>query len=196
MMRALAALTALFLLVSAAEAAEKSHEVKMVEFFVKTPVQELPAENIDEFLAIDPAKLPAKLRTPFAARKLELQTLKQLNFGKKKGTIRTPEKNCSIPDEAKSDQPAALKMAGFEELTEDEEGHVLTTTECTERDLMCEFSMQIVLERDAKTKRVKRRRYYLYPTDPLMAIVASYRSGKGAGGNTNFFGRGSVLCSH
>jgi hypothetical protein len=191
-----AALLALLCLVSAAEAAEKSHEQKLVEYFVNTPVSELPPENVNEFMAVDPQKLPAKLRPKFEARKLELNTMKQLAAGKKRGSIRTPEKNCDVPDEAKSDQPAALKMAGFEEIQDDEEEWILKQTQCTERDLLCEFSLQIVVERDPKTKKVKRRRYYLYPTDPLMAIVASYRSQSGAGGNTNFFGRGSLLCSH
>ena len=194
-MNALALAAALSFVAFGADA-PKSHEVKMVEYFVKTPVQELPPANVEEFLAIDPATLPVKLRAPFAARRLELLTLKQLNAGKKRGTIRTPEKDCAIPDEAKSDKAPALKMAGFEEIQPDEEQHVLTTTQCTERDLMCEFSLQIVLQRDPKTNTVKGRRYFLYPTDPLMALVASYRSGKMAGGNTNFFGGAHVLCSH
>ena len=182
--------------VSAAEAAEKSHEQKLVEYFVNTPINELPPENVEEFMAVDPAKLPEKLRPKFEGRKLELQTLRQLATNKKKGTIRTPEKDCAVPDEAKSQDPKALKMGGFEEITDGEEHCVMEKTQCTERDMLCEFSLQIIVQRHPKTHKVVGRRLFLYPTDPLMALVASCRSKSGAGGNTNFFGQASVLCSH
>jgi hypothetical protein len=200
-MRKAAVLTALLFLVSATkvaetQAAEKTHEQKLVEYFVNTPINELPPENVDEFMAVDAQKLPAKLRPKFEARKLELQTLKQLAANKKKGTIRTPEKNCAVPDEAKSNDPKSLGIAGFEEITDSEEHCVMEKTQCTERDMLCEFSLQIVVQRHPKTHKVVGRRLFLYPTDPLMALVGACRSKNGAGGNTNFFGSASVLCSH
>lgn len=170
--------------------------VKFVESFVKAAIEDIPPERVEDFMKVDPETLPAKLRDRYNARKFELNALKQLAESKKKGTLRWPEKDCEIPSEAKSDQAGMLKMAGFEEIKEEEENHLLQKTQCTERDLMCEFSLQITLVRDPKTQKIKGRRYFLYTTDPLFALVAAYRSSKNVGGNTNFFGRANITCSH
>ena len=167
--------------------------VKEVEAFLKAPTSELPPDKIDDFLAIDPDSLPAKLRTPFRAKRVELYTLKQLAEGKKKGTIRTPDADCSIPKDAKSGEAKILLMAGYSEITGDELDCVKSRTKCTERDLMCEFSLQEVVERVGKKKEIKYR-FFFHERDPMMAVVAGCRGG--TGGQTNFFGRGGPICSH
>ena len=58
-----------------------------------------------------------------------------------------PKADCSIAKEAKGDSAGVLKMAGYEEITDDEERWVMDKTKCTERDLMCEFTLQVVTPR-------------------------------------------------
>ena len=147
-------------------------------------------------MAVDIQTLPAPLRPRYKARRLELHTLKHIAEGKKKGTVRIPEADCDIPDEAKDDDPGTLVMAGFVEIAEDEKEYIEEKTKCTERDLMCEFSMQIVVERHKKTNKVKRRRFFLHSNDPLFSLIGAYRSNKRIGGNTPFFGQAWGLCSH
>lgn len=190
---------ALCLLLSAAAAAETHADertIKFIESFVSIPVDQVPPDRVGDFMKVDLTTLPKKLRTKAEARKLELHALKDLAEGKKRGSLRLPEATCQINDDAKSDDPAALKMAGFEEIDGAEEEHIERETSCTERDMMCEFSLQIVLVRDKKTNKVKGKRYFLHSNDPLMALVGAYRKGSGAGGNTPFFGGMKPTCSH
>lgn len=168
-------------------------QIKMVEFFVKAPASDLPAGHIDEFLAIEPDSLPKKLQQPFKAKRLELYTLKQLSAGKKKGVFRMPQADCDIPRDAKSNDLKALGMAGYAEITDDEENCVVKISHCTERDMMCEFTLQIVIETVGKKKQ-RVRHLLLHQNDPLQAIVAECRAG--VGGQTNFFGALKPSCSH
>jgi hypothetical protein len=169
---------------------------KFVEQFLKVPVEELEASEIEDFLTIDPKVLPKRLQRPYEARKLELFTLRHLAYSRKKGLVRTPDKDCSIPMEAKSGDPLSLKRAGYMPIGEDEEQNLIDKTKCTERELMCETTLQVVIVKDEKTGKVKKRRYFLYPNDPLMPLIAAYREGKNIGGNTNFFSQPSMLCTH
>ena len=175
---------------------DQADDAKFVEAFVATPVTDLTPPAITRFMHVDPKTLPPKLQTRYDSRRVELQALRQLAESKKKGLIRSPEKDCAIATESKSDSADALSMGGFEEIQEDEEQMLQDKTQCTERDLMCESSLQIVVVRDPKTHKIKRRRLFLLPNDPLMALVGSYRANKNVGGNTNFFGRPNVLCTH
>jgi len=165
----------------------------LVQAFLDTPIAELPPDFIPEFLAVNPDDLPQKLRQPFAAKRLELYTLKQLVEGRKKGGVRMPQADCSIAKEAKGDSVGVLKMAGYEEITDDEESWVMGKTQCTERDLMCEFTLQVVTGKAKKTGHA-RRFLFLHPKDPMFALVAQYRE-QGRVKQTNFFGIGSPVCA-
>lgn len=166
---------------------------KLVQAFLETPTSELPPDLVPEFLSIDPAALPAKLRQPYAAKRLELYTLKQIVDSKKKGTVRMPAEDCSVEKEAKADSAKILQMAGFTPITEDEERFVMDKTQCTERDLMCEFTLQIVIVKATK-KKPAHRLLFLHPRDPIMALVGQYRE-MGRVKQTNFFGVGSPVCA-
>ncbi|MBI5241330.1 MAG: hypothetical protein HY926_12730 [Elusimicrobia bacterium] len=176
-----------------AEAPAADDKVKLVQAFLDMPTAELPADLVPEFLAVDPATLPEKLREPFAAKRLELYALKQIVGGKKRGAVRMPEENCAIEKEAKADSARILMMAGFGPITEDEERFVMDKTNCTERDLMCEFSLQIVGVKAAK-KKPAHRLLFLHLRDPLMALVGQYRE-MGRVKQTNFFGIGGPVCA-
>lgn len=172
---------------------------KMVEYFVKTPIADLPAEHIDEFLAVDAQTLPKKLREPFKARKLELMTLKQLSRVKKKGILIAADDQCEIPHEEKTGEIALLQRVGYQEATEDEKEWVEKKTKCNERNMLCDFTLQIV-DQNAGPKRKKRvkRRYFFYckaaACDPLYVLIGVYRA-RIEGKNTQFFGSGGPSCT-
>lgn len=194
----LRALIASIILAASASAGETKAPKKldadtlaMVEAFLARPLNELPPEHIDRFVAIDPMALPLKLRAKYEARRLELYTLKSLAAGKKKGTVRMPEKECSVPEKTRAGGAGIYKMAGYEEVYDDDVSYLMKRTQCTEPELMCEFSLRVVVEKRGKRKRV---RYFLHSNDPLMALVAQYRSSKGAR-NTNFFGTMAPTCT-
>lgn len=164
----------------------------MVEAFLKIPTAALPPDSIERFINIESADLPKKLRQPYEAKKLELLTLRNIARSKKKGLLRTPETNCSAPPESQGRQAGILKMAGFEEISKDEKLFLMKETSCTEQELMCEFSMTVVVEKKGKQKRW---RYFLHGNDPLFALVAQARAGPRKGG-TNFFGLSRPSCLH
>ena len=167
--------------------------VKMVEYFLKAPVSDLPAGHIDEFLNIDPETLPKKLRERFKGKRLELYTLRRLSASKKKGTYRTPEPDCEAPKEGKSNDVGALKMAGYVELFEEDLICIEKETHCTPHDLMCEFTLQIFVEVKGKKKL---SRFFMHENDVMMGVVAGCRGKSGAGQQTNFFGVMKPLCQH
>lgn len=170
--------------------ARASSDVDMVKAFLKMPTAQMPAEHIPRFLAVPPESLPQKLRKQFQARCLELHTLKQIAAAKKRG-IFTPEADCAVPKQAKGERADIMRLAGFEEIREEEERYVMNKTNCPEATLLCEFSLQIVRE-PAGQKVGAKRRLFLHQNDPLMALVAEYR--EGGGKQTHFFGLGGISC--
>jgi hypothetical protein len=191
-------LSAALLSGAAAAAPADADTVKMVEFFIKAPVESLPAEHVDEFLAVDPDSLSKTLRTKFKAKRLELYTLKVLAHRKKYGTIISAEENCEVPHEAKSGEIDLLKRVGYQEITEDEEQWVQRKTKCSERKMLCEFTLQIVDDSGGpKNKKRVRRRYFLYcknACDPLYVLIGAHRA-QADGKQTDFFGVGSPVCT-
>lgn len=175
---------------SAAEALD-ADTLAMVTAFVKMKTGDLPPDSIERFLAVDSAALPEKLRKPFEAKRFELNALKHLSQKKKSGTVRMPEADCAAPQEAKANGSGIMKMAGFEEINENEVLAVSKKTQCTIQDMMCEFTLQVIIERDKKGKKFSR--YFLHSNDPLFALVGQYRGGKSGG--TNFFGMGGPSCA-
>ena len=159
---------------------------KEVPRFVKMDVGDMTPGYIEHMLKVDAKDVPEKLRKKFEAKKLELYTMKQLGEGKRKGTIRMPEKDCAALSESKSQDIKALLMVGYTEVFDHEIVYLQKNTRCTERQMMCEFSLQIVLEKKAKFTE---KRYFLHAKDPLMALVSQYRE-KGGSRDTNFFGGG------
>lgn len=178
---------------AAVSASLDSDTLDMVKAFLAVPTEQLPAEHIPRFLAVDPEALPVKLRQRYLAKRVELYTLKQIADGEKRGIVRMPEDDCAIPKDIHSGIITILKIAHYVEITEDEEKYLEDHTHCTERDLMCEFSLQLVVKREAKTKE-PRRTLFLYVKDPLMNLVGRYRE-QGRDRQTNFFGVAGVSCA-
>jgi len=82
-------------------------------------------------------------------------------------------------------------MAGYVELFEDDLLCVEKETKCTPHDLMCEFTLQSVVEIKGKKKNL---RYFMHQNDIIMGIVAGCRGKNGVGKQTNFFGTMKPLC--
>ena len=160
---------------------------RLVQAFLDTPTIELPPDLIPEFLALAPEELPAK--------RLELYTLKQIVEGKKKGGVRMPEENCSLTKDAKGDSVGIVRAAGFVEINDEEERWVMDKTKCTEHDLQCEFTLQIVAARVKNKKASYVQRFlFMHPKDPIFALVGQYRA-VGRIKQTNFFGLGGPTCA-
>ncbi len=187
---------ALVALLFSAPARAADDDAQFVEAFLKIDVPRLPAEQIGRFVAIEPATLPEKLREPFKARRLELRALRDLASGKKKGPWRMPQSDCEIPHDSDAGELAVLKRAGYVEVEEEEMRWVGDKTKCSERDMLCEFTLK---ELDFKTKDKKtRRRYFLYcraSCDPLMVLIGAHRS-KVDDSQTHFFGMAGPTCNH
>lgn len=168
-------------------------DVKLVQIFLKLPVDQLPPEAIDHFLSIDGNTLPKKLQQGFAGKKLQLYTLKQLAEGKKKGPIRTPDANCVPPPDDRSVNIGALKLAGYIEIHDEDEDCLEKQTQCSENQLECEFTLQVVNTTGPKGKKI--RHILIYKEDPVLALLEKCQP-HGEGGQTNFFGAMQPYCSH
>jgi hypothetical protein len=169
--------------------------LEMVESFLKLPIEKMPPEHTGRFVAVKAEQLPEKLRTKFEARKLELFTLKQMAANKKRGYIRSPEKDCAVPEETRAGGAGAYKLAGYVEIPEDEVEFLMKRTKCTLDELMCEFSLRITVE-EKLVKKVKKkfRVNLLHGNDPLNALLSEYRTA-GESRNTNFFGGMVPTCN-
>ncbi|MBI3548765.1 MAG: hypothetical protein HY078_06995 [Elusimicrobia bacterium] len=174
--------------------------VKMVEYFTTHEIGELPSGRIPAFLAVDESTLPKKLQMPFLARREELLTLKKIADGKNRPLLRRLGKDAARPDECMpSDDPKmarVLKLAGMDEISEDEALHLVSDTNCNECELMIEFSLRKVIDPKHKPKAKGEKPRYLYflnQKDPLWNLVGAYRAGKSAFG-TNFFGSMKPTC--
>jgi len=187
---------ALAVLLLGAPARADDDDPQFVEAFLKVEISRLPPEQIDRFVALDPAALPAKLREPFKARRLELRSLRDVAAGKKKGMWRMPDAKCEVPHDSDAGELTVVQRAGYVEITEEEKEWVSEKTKCTERDMLCEFTLK---ELDFKTKDKKtKRRYFLYcraSCDPLMVLIGNYRS-KVDDSQSHFFGLAGPTCSH
>lgn len=169
--------------------------IRLVKLFIDTPTADLPVEAIDQFLSVDALALPRELRKPFSAKRLELRTLMHMADTQKGPTTRNSSGDCSPPPGSKENELAILRFGGFwSEISEEEESYLMKRTNCTEQELLCEFSLQIALAPAKKKSGKRRRHYFLHPKDPLMAYVGEYRAGSEAM-PTNFFGSGgSITC--
>lgn len=175
-----------------------SSTVAMVRFFIDTETAGLPPEGVPEFIKVDPASLPRALRRPYRAKREELLALKRIADGRKKPPLRRLGVEGSAHCDPPTEDPLAagiLTLAGYGEIYEDEESHLMEDTKCSECELRVEFTLQMVLAKPP-SKRGKAElapRYFLHHKDPLWNLIAAYRAGRSAFG-TNFFGIGRPSC--
>lgn len=144
-----------------AAAPARAEQVALARRFVETPNDRLPPEEVEEFLALDPASLPASLRRPVRAKRLALRTLMRLS---QSGDIACPRR--ALED---AGDPAVVKLAGFSEVRGAEMGFLRGRTGLDEKELVCRSSLLVLAGKSG-------RRYFLYPADPLWRHIAARRA--------------------
>lgn len=165
-------------------AEDEATELKLVEYILKTPTSEANPALVAPFMRLDTAKLPKKLRDKAKAKQLEIEGAVKIFKGKKKGPFRYPEA-CVIKRYEGSEGIRIMGLIiGNVEIETEEEEYIEKKANCTEDQLLCEFSLNIVLIKRKDKPPLKR--YYLLDTDPLMAFVAEKRGGGASNGNRYF----------
>lgn len=192
----------LCLLASALHAAEvkkpagpdEKTKIKIVEYMLKTPLDQASLSVVGPFLELDVETLPKNLRAKARAKQLDVQTLFKLHDTKKKGSVLPVVEGCTASSFVKpmKDIPS-YQMAGYQEITEAEEKGVMERTLCNEVDLGCHFSLIIFAGADPKIPR----RLFMHGNDPIMTMVAATRANaKASIGGNGYFGIGGFSCMH
>ncbi|HVE11822.1 MAG TPA: hypothetical protein VNI01_00390 [Elusimicrobiota bacterium] len=170
--------------------------VKLVEYVLRTPTNELAPETVPPFLEIDPASLPERLRDRYSGKRVELETLAKLSEGKKKPFIRRLGNDAEARCDYEEDDGRKLgiyRSVGFEEIYEDEVVKLSDRTKCTTCEMQEEFTLRMLIVKK-KGEKQPTKHYLLHAKDPLFAIVGAIRQGIGTG--TNFFGVASGAQCH
>ena len=172
------------LAVTASAGPDQETQIKMVEYMLKTPLDQSDPVLVSGFMKIDTAALPKKLRDKARARQMEIDAIVKIHQGKKKGPFRFPAA-CEIK---RYEGPEGIRIMGMimgnEEIMSDEEEYIEKKANCTEDQLICEFSLNIVIMKRKDKPPLKR--YFLMGQDPLMALVAEKRGGGASAGNKYF----------
>lgn len=167
----------------AADAPDAKTAVKLTEYMLKTPLNEADSAVVSGFMKIDTETLPKKMRERARAKQLEIDAFVKIKEGKKKGPFRFPAACTVKPYEGEAGM-RTMSLMGSERITEEEEQYLELKGNCTEEQLLCEFSLNIVIIRRKDKPPLKH--YFLMPQDPLMAWVAEKRGGGGSAGNRYF----------
>lgn len=184
-MQALALILCLAALAAAADSGpDEATRIKMVEYMLKTPMNEADPTLVSGFMQIDAGTLPKKLRDKARAKQMEVDAIVKIHKGKKQGPFRFPAPGC-VPKRYGPEGVRIMAMIqGNAEIAWEEEDYVEKKTNCTEDQLLCEFSLNVVVI--PRKGQPPLKRFYLMEQDPLMALVAEKRGGGGSAGNRYF----------
>ena len=183
-MKALALVLCLFGAPALAEGPDEETKIKMVEYMLKTPMNEANPTVVSGFMKIDPATLPKKLRDKARAKQLEIDAVVKIHNGKKKGPFRYPAVCDTKIYEGEEGLRVMRMIQGNAEITQEEEEYCELKGNCTEAELMCEFSLNVVIVR--RKGKAPLKYYFVMEQDPLMAWVAEKRGGGASAGNRYF----------
>jgi len=186
-MKALALLLLLAAPVLAADAGpDEATRIKIAEYVLKTPMNEADPTLVSGFMKLDPASLPKKLRDKVRGKQMEIDAVVKIHNGKKKGPFRFPAA-CELKY---YDGPEGIRtmnyIIGNVEIAGEEEEYLELKGNCTEEQLMCEFSLNVVRMKPKEKGKLPYKRYFLMEQDPLMAWVAEKRGGGASAGNRYF----------
>ncbi len=173
---------------------DEKTKIKIVEYMFKTPLDQASPAVVGPFLELDAETLPKGLRAKARAKQLDVRTLFKLHDTKKKGSVIPVLEGCTASSFVKPmKEIPAYQMAGYQEITEDEEKGVMERTLCKEVDLGCHFSLIVFTDPDPKIPR----RLFMHGNDPMMTMVAATRAkSKASIGGNGYFGIGGVSCMH
>jgi hypothetical protein len=158
--------------------------IKIVEYMLKTPMNEANPDLVAGFMEIDTATLPKKLQDKARGKQMEISAIVKIHKGKKKGPFRFPAACVTKRYEGPEGIRIMGMIIGNEEIEGEEEDYIEKKANCTEEQLMCEFSLNIVVMKRKDKPPLKR--YFLMSADPLMALVAEKRGGGASAGNQYF----------
>ncbi|MDO8756567.1 MAG: hypothetical protein Q7J64_01020 [Elusimicrobiota bacterium] len=167
-----------------AEELDEETRVKIAQYMLKTPLDEADPTLVSGFMKIDTSTLPKKLREKARARQMEIDAVVKIHKGKKKGPFRFPV-SCEIKRYEGAEGIRIMGLIiGNTEITQEEEEYLELKGNCTEEQLICEFSLNVVLIK--RKDKPTLRRYFMMEQDPLMAWVAEKRGGGASAGNQYF----------
>ncbi len=207
--------TVLFLFPLLAQAAASKDQIKLVEYFLKTPTKNLNPDMVPDFLSVGEKNLPQRLRRGYVSKVMELYGLRKTAEGEKQGFVRTPDNSSSscrefhvkkglrmyssvfskdlVKGKSISEIVRMLRLGHFSRLSSQYLPCLQKRTQCTEQDMVCAFTLSVL---SVKKGKGRRNYYFIYDKDPL-GVIYSLCERPNVGGNTNFFGeRPGVLCSH
>ena len=163
---------------------DEKTRIKIAEYMLKTPMNEADPALVAGFMKLDAEALPKKMRDKVRGKQMEIDAIVKIHNGKKKGPFRFPVA-CEIK---RYEGPEGMRIMGMiignEEIATEEEEYIELKTNCTEDQLMCEFSLNIVMVKRKDKPPLKH--YFMMSQDPMMAIVAEKRGGGGSAGNKYF----------
>jgi hypothetical protein len=162
---------------------DEATRIKIIDYMLKTPLNEADPMLVSGFMKLDPDAQPKKLRDKVRGKQMAIDAMVKLHDGKKKGPFRDPVPTCN----PKYYGPEGVKifgMMGEDEISWDEEDYVEKKSNCPEAQLMCEFSLNISVT--IRPGKPPLKRFFMMPQDPLMAFVAEKRGGGGSAGNRYF----------
>lgn len=154
--------------------------IKIVEYTLKTPLNEADPTLVSGFMKIDPETLPKNIRDKARAKQIEIDAIVKIHNGAKKGPFRFP--TACQPKRYRGSQGIRIMsmIISNTEIEADEEEYLEKRSECSEDQLICEFSLNVVLI--PRPGKAPLKRYYLLAGDPLMAWIAERRGGGKSGG--------------
>jgi hypothetical protein len=178
------ALALLLALPAAAEGPDEATRIKIAEYMLKTPMNEADPTLVSGFMKLDPDSLPKKMRDKVRGKQMEIDAVVKIHNGKKKGPFRFPSACQPKIYEGAEGVRVMQMIQGNGEIEPDEKDYIEHKTNCTEEQLMCEFSLNIVVIK--RPRKPPLQRYFLMTQDPLMALVAEKRGGGASAGNQYF----------
>ena len=163
---------------------DEATRIKIAEYMLKTPMSEADPSLVSGFMKLDPEALPKKFRDKVRGKQMEIDAIVKIHNGKKKGPFRFPAA-CEIK---RYEGPEGIRIMNYiignEEILQEEEEYLELKGNCTEDQLICEFSLNVVLMKRPGKPPLKR--YFMMQQDPLMAWVAEKRGGGASAGNQYF----------
>lgn len=167
-----------------AEEPDEETRIKTAQYMLKTPNDQANPTVVAAFMKLDTKTLPPKLRDKARAKQLEIDAVVKIHKGKKKGPFRFPDA-CQVKY---YEGPEGMRVMGLiignAEITGEEEEYLELKGNCTEEQLMCEFSLNVVIMK--RKDKAPLKHYFLMEQDPLMAWVAEKRGGGASAGNNYF----------
>ncbi len=183
---------AAFTVASDSSGPDEKTRIQMVEYMLKTPTGEADPVLVSGFMSLDATALPKKLRDKARGKQMEIGALVKINKGKKRGPLRIIAPGCEVKRYGPEGVRVMQLIQDNSEIAIEEEEYIEKRGQCTEDQLICEFTLNVVVIPQPGKKPIKR--YWLMEKDPMMAWIGEFRA-RGAVTSTNYFQELKPRCS-